>query len=388
MVQVSGFVASGFESVRDQFHANFAERGEVGAAVCATVDGETVVDLWGGLADADSGRPWQRDTLVDFYSAGKPLVACLLLQLVDSGLVGLDDPIASVWPEFASGGKEAATIRHALSHQAGVPAIAAPLTNEDLWSWDAMVGALAATPAWFPPGSRVVYHTNTYGHLVGGIAHRLTGELPGALLRRIAGDLGADVHFGLEDPDLERCATVILDSRRSPAAATIKTGLTGGAAAPDEQDGPGRDMVQRGYFNPPGYSSFGVVNTTSWRRAQIPSTNGHGSAAGLAAFYQGLLSPGRVISAALTAEATRVQAEGDCPVLGERAAFGLGFVPTSPRRRFGPNDGAFGHFGTGGAVGFADPARGVAFGYVMNHVIPRWQSTRNRALIDALYTAL
>jgi CubicO group peptidase (beta-lactamase class C family) len=101
-----------------------------------------------------------------------------------------------------------------------------------------------------------------------------------------------------------------------------------------------------------------------------------------------MLEPGRVLSEALLAEATRVQSEGDCPVLGEPAAFGLGFVPTSARRRFGPHPGAFGHFGTGGAVGFADPSRSVAFGYVMNHVIPRWQSTRNRALIDAFYAAL
>lgn len=376
MVHVSGFVAPGLESVQDEFVENFTRRGEVGASVCVMVDGKTIVDLWGGLADADSQRPWQRDTLVDFYSAGKPLVACLVLQLVDSGLVGLDDPIASIWPEFAAGGKSSATIRHALCHQAGVPAIDATLTNEDLWSWDAMVDALAATRAWFAPGSRLVYHTNTYGHLAGEIARRLTGELPGSLLARIARDLRADVHFGLGDQDLKRCATVIFESNRSSQARQ------------DANGNPDSAMVQRGYFNPPGYSSFGVVNTTSWRKAQIPSTNGHGSAAGLAAFYNGLLSPGRILSDVLTAQATQVQAQGDCPVLGEWATFGLGFVPTSQRRRFGENDEAFGHFGTGGAVGFADPARRVAFGYVMNHVTPRWQSTRNRALIDAFYAAL
>jgi CubicO group peptidase (beta-lactamase class C family) len=344
--------------------------------VCAVVDGETVVDLWGGLSDPESGREWERDTLVDFYSAGKPLVACLVLRLVDAGLVGLDDPVASVWPEFAEGDKGSATVRHALSHRAGVPAISTPLTNEDLWSWETMVESLASTPAWFEPGSRLVYHTNTYGHLVGEIARRLTGEMPGTLLGRVARDNGADVHFGLNEQDLARCATVILQSDRSPAV------------LPQSEEQREDAMVLRGYFNPPGYSSFGVVNSREWRMAQVPSTNGHGSAAGLAAFYAGFLEPDRVLSAALIDEATRVQSEGDCPVLGEWAAFGLGFVPTSPRRRFGPNEGAFGHFGTGGAVGFADPARSLAFGYVMNHVIPRWQSTRNRALIDALYASL
>lgn len=377
MVEVHGAVAPGFEPVVDAFQGNFAERGEVGASVCVTVSGEAVVDLWGGLADPDEGRAWRHDTLVNFYSAGKPLVATLALQLVDAGLVALDDPIASVWPEFAAGGKEGATVRHALCHLAGVPAIATPLTNDDLWSWDTMTSALAATPACYQPGTRVWYHANTYGHLVGEIIRRVTGELPGSRLARLAGEVGADVHLGLADAEQRRCATVLL-----PAPSSLATGEG------DPSPGAEHDTIARGYFNPPGYSSFGVVNTPEWRHSQIPAANGHGTAAGLAAFYGALLDEGRVLSAPLLAEATRVQAEGDCPVLGERVAFGLGFTPTSARRRLGPNDGAYGHFGTGGAAGFADPSRAVALGYVMNHVIPRWQSSRNRALIDALYRCL
>jgi CubicO group peptidase (beta-lactamase class C family) len=129
------------------------------------------------------------------------------------------------------------------------------------------------------------------------------------------------------------------------------------------------------------------VNTAQWRSAQVPATNGHASATGIARLYAALLVPDKVISAALLEEATRVQVSGHCPVLGEEIAYGLGFVPTSQRRSIG-YPGSFGHFGTGGALGFADPVAGVAFGYVMNHVKPRWQSTRNRALIDALYAGL
>ena len=116
--------------------------------------------------------------------------------------------------------------------------------------------------------------------------------------------------------------------------------------------------------------------------------NGHGSANGVARIYAALLQEGRLLSPSLLAEATRVQSEGWCPVLAEDSRFGLGFKPTVPHRPFGPNPRSFGHFGTGGAVGFADPDAGVAFGYVMNHVIPRWQSTRNRSLIDAVYACL
>jgi CubicO group peptidase (beta-lactamase class C family) len=142
------------------------------------------------------------------------------------------------------------------------------------------------------------------------------------------------------------------------------------------------------YFNPPGYSSTGVVNTAAWRAADIPSTNGHGTARGVARMYEALLEPGRVLSSDLLSEAVSPQSEGFCPILHEEVTFGLGFKPTVPRRPFGPNAHSFGHFGAGGAVGFADPDAGVAFGYVMNHVIPRWQSTRNRSLIDAVYAAL
>jgi len=147
-------------------------------------------------------------------------------------------------------------------------------------------------------------------------------------------------------------------------------------------------MVMLGYFNPPGFASTGVVNTPDWRGAQVPSTNGHGTAAGVARIYGALLESGRLLSPDLLAEATRPQSVGFCPVLGEEVSFGLGFQPTVPHRPFGPNPHSFGHFGTGGSLGFADPDTGLAFGYVMNHVIPRWQSTRNRALIEAVYASL
>jgi len=373
---VDGRCDARFAAVRDQFATNFSERGEVGAAVCVIVDGEAVVDLVGGWADAARTRPWQPDTLVDCYSVGKPIVALSVLRAVDAGLIGLDDPIASVWPEFTAGGKEAATVRHALSHRAGVPAIAERLTNDDLWHWERMTAALAATPAWFEPGSRHVYHTNTFGHLAGEIARRATGEMPGAALRALAEPLDADVWFGVPAEEQARCADIVW---------AAPEGL--GPFDPDSAEGDAR-MIALGYFNPPGYSSMGVVNTAEWRAAQVPSTNGHATATSIARLYAALLEPDRLLSPDLLAEATRPQSEGWCPVLGEEVTFGLGFKPTVPRRPFGPNPRSFGHFGTGGAVGFADPDAGVAFGYVMNQVIPRWQSTRNRALIDTFYACL
>jgi CubicO group peptidase (beta-lactamase class C family) len=373
---ISGRCDARFAGVREAFVRNFAERGEVGAGVCLIVDGRVVVDLVGGWADEGRQRSWRHDTLVNVYSVGKALVAVLALQLVDAGRIDLGDTVASVWPEFARGGKATATIRDALTHRAGVPAIRERLSDHDLWDWDRMTRALAATDAWFEPGSRHVYHTNTYGHLIGEIVRRVSGVSPGARLRTIAGPLGADVWWGVPLDQQHRCADVIW-APAAPIPDIDPTTLAGDA-----------QMIVLGYFNPPGYSSRGVVNTHRWRGAQIPSTNGHATAAALAKLYAAILRPGVLLSPSLVAEASRPQSEGVCPVLGEEVTFGLGFVPTTPRRPLGPNPHSFGHFGTGGALGFADPDAGIGFGYVMNHVIPRWQSSRNRALIDAVYRAL
>ncbi len=373
---IDGRCDAAFSAVGDAFVGNFTERGEVGGAVCVIVDDHVVVDLVGGWADQEGTRRWTPDTLVNFYSVGKAFVGLLALQLVDDGLIALDDPIAAVWPEFGAAGKENATLRHALCHRAGVPAIRERLTNADLWNWDRMTAALAASEPWWEPGTRHAYHTNTYGHLVGEIVRRITGEMPGARLRSVAESVGADVWCGLPPEQQHRSADVIW----APATAL-------GDADFDALSGEAL-MIALGYFNPPGYSSAGVVNSPEWRGAQVPSTNGHGSATGVARLYAALLEPGRLLSPDLLTEATRAQSQGWCPVLGEETIFGLGFKPTVPRRPFGPNPRSFGHFGTGGAVGFADPDAAVAFGYVMNHVIPRWQSSRNRALIDAVYGSL
>ncbi len=375
-VPISGVCDDRFAGVWDEFARNFTERGEVGAAACVVVDSSVVVDIVGGWSDAARRRPWRQDTLVNMYSAGKPFVALLALRQIDAGRLDLDAPVASVWPEFAQAGKEAATVRQALCHRAGVPAIRRTLTNDDLWDWDTMVSTLAATEPWWVPGTRHAYHTNTYGHLVGELARRSGDGSCGEQLAALAGPLGADVHFGVPTAELHRCAEVLFASPGDHMRTDLSM-LEGDLL-----------MEMTSYVNPPGYSSVGVVNTELWRQAEVPSTNGHATAAGLARLYAALLEPGLLLSTDLLTEATSPQSEGYCPILHDEVTFGLGFKPTTPRRPFGPNPGSFGHFGTGGSVGFADPAAGVAVGYVMNDVIPRWQSSRNRALIDAVYAAM
>jgi CubicO group peptidase (beta-lactamase class C family) len=350
-----------FDAVRDAFELNFADDGEIGASCCVIVDGQVVVDLVGGDG-------WTPDTLCNAYSVGKPFVALSVLQLVADGRVDLDAPARAYWPELTS----TATVRQCLSHQAGVGAIRERLTNDDLWSWDRMCAAVAATEPWYEPGTRHSYHTNTYGFVVGEIARRVTGELPGTWLRGIGID---GLHWGVPDALLASCAEVVWE------------GPTPGAVPEDNDLTEEQEMIFLGYSNPPGFSSNGVVNTRAWRQCQVPSTNLHASARGIAALYAGLLD-GSLLDAGVLREATTTQSEGWCPVLQRDVSFGLGFQPTRPDRPFGPNPGSYGHFGTGGALGFADPVAGVAFGYVMSHVKPRWQSTRNRRLLESLYACL
>jgi CubicO group peptidase (beta-lactamase class C family) len=379
---VEGTCDRAFSEVREAFAANF-DRGEVGAACCVTVDGHVVVDIWGGWADTDRRRRWSMDTLVNVYSVGKPIVALALLQLVARARVDLDGPASRWWPDLLAG-QQGATVRHVLCHRAGVPAIRSPLTNDALWDWPTMCRSIAATEPWWDPGTRHAYHSNTYGHLVGELARRIDGRLPGAWLREeIAGPLGADVAWSLDAAQQARCADIAWEI-------DVVGGIDWFAsrAATEEQR-----MIALGYANPPGYSGIGVVNTREWRASQVPSTNLHATARGVARVYTALAAGGSVdgitvLDADLLAEATAPQSEGWCPVLEREATFGLGFQPTRPDRPFGPNQGSFGHFGTGGALGFADPEAQLAFGYVMNAVKPRWQSPRNQALLAAVYTCL
>ena len=371
---VSGWCAPGYHPVRDAFVRNFAEGGEVGAAVHVIRGGEVVVDLVGGWADEARTRPWTPDTIVDVYSVGKGLLSLLVLQLVDAGEIHLDDPVARIWPAFAAGGKDTATVAHALTHRAAVPAVREHLTDEDLFDWERMTTAIAATDAWWVPGERLAYHVNTFGHLHGELVRRVTGQMPGDRLRAVAEPLAADVWFGVPDGEQPRCADVIWAPPDPLPEVSGFEGLEGDVL-----------MSALAHVNPPGYSSIGVVNTARWRSAQIGSTSGHASASGVARIYAAMLEPGRLLTPGLLAEAAAPQASGHCPILGRDVTFGWGFQPTTPARPLGPNSRSFGHFGTGGALGFADPDAMVAFGYVMNHVIPRWQSDRNRALVDALY---
>jgi CubicO group peptidase (beta-lactamase class C family) len=370
-----------FEPVRTAFAENFASLGETGAALSVTAHGRQVVDLWGGWTSTARNTRWQPGTLVNFFSVGKGLLALLAARLAGTGLLDPDAPVAGYWPEFGAAGKSAVTVRQLLSHQAGVPAVRRRLPPGSMLDWDLMTGAIAAQEPWWEPGTAHGYHVNTFGFAVGELLRRVSGRTPGALLRTdVAGPLGADVHIGLPAAEHHRVAE--FDWPAATAGDASPVGLS------DD-----RLMEHYAYFNPAGLSGAGIVNTALWRLAELPATNGHGTARGIARVYAAIAAGGivdgiRVVDAAALADAAAEQVYDEDRILHRRSRFGLGFQLTQAERPLGPNPSAFGHFGAGGSLGFCDPEAGLAVAYVTGQMGPRWQNPRNRALVDALYACV
>jgi CubicO group peptidase (beta-lactamase class C family) len=386
---VRGRCERGFEPVRRALAEILASGSEVGAALAVYLDGHPVLDLWGGHTDAGRTRPWERDTIVNLYSVGKAVTAVCALRLVEAGLLDLDAPVARYWPEFAQAGKARIPVRYLLTHQVGLPAVARPLPA-DAWNrWDLMTEALAAQAPWWEPGTGHGYLVNMQGFLVGEVVRRITERTLGAYLREtITGPAAIDFFIGF-GPELDgRCAEV-LPQPESPEAAELRRQLS---ADPEGLDGLTLMRVNA-YRNPPGISGIGVVNTRAWRAAEVPSTNGHGNARAVARLYAALAGDGaidgvRVLSPEIVAHAAQPHVDGDDLMLQRHTRFGLGFQLTMPERPLGPSPHAFGHFGAGGSLGFADPDARVAFGYAMNQGRGGWQHKHIRHLIDLVYAAL
>jgi len=385
---VSGWCEPRFAAVREQFELNFAERGEMGAAVCLIQDGTIVADLRGGWTDAAHQLPWAPDTLVNVFSVGKGVLAACLARLMGQGLLTADAPVASYWPQFGAAAKDEITVRQLLSHQAGLPAIRAVLPPGSGLDWQLMTSMLAAEEPWWPPGSGHGYHVNTFGYLGGELIRRITGRTPGEYLEReLAGPLGADVHIGLPPAEHYRVAEFFWPLARPEGAEQA-----GGKRVADEPV-PHYQMALNAYFNPPDFSGAGVVNTPAWRSAQMPSANMHATGTGVARIYAALAAGGtldgvQVVDSGALGAATEEQVYGHDLVLERPSRFGLGFQLTHPERKFGSGARCFGHFGAGGSVGFCDPDTGLAFGYVTNQMGPRWRNPRNTVLMDTSYACL
>lgn len=371
MVEIAGFAQPSYAAVKDAFAANFAEGQEIGARFSLVEAGEVVVDLWAGHADRKRTRPFDETTLTPIFSTTKAVAAVLVARLVDAGRLAYDQPVADVWPEFGQAGKERVTVEQALSHQAGLSGFIDEMDPSDWFEWDLICSRLAAMAPMWPPGSASGYHPITFGYLAGEIFRRVDGRTMGTALREdLASPFGLDLWIGL--PDAEHARTAELQR---------PTGLP--------KFGPLNDATRAAFLTP--WSSPGGRSGAEWRRAEIPSANGHATALALARLMGALADGGwidgeMILSPALIAELARERIRGQDLVLPFTLSWGAGVMRNETVKIWGPGEQAFGHAGWGGSCVFADPERRLAGAYVMNK-----QSTeligdaRARRLIEAAY---
>ena len=338
-VEVHGTADPRFEGVRLAMEKNVVEGGDLGACAAVVYEGRVVADLWVGARTADGTRPWERDTIVNLWSTTKTVAALVVLMLHDRGALDIESPIASVWPEFAAAGKDRVRIRHALSHTAGLHEFVPPLGRDVMFDWDACCGRLAAQRPAAAPGAMFAYHAFTQGFLLGEVVRRVTGVTMGDWLRQeITGPHDVDFHLGVPAAAIGRVAETVTDAM--PAL-----------AGPDRLDD---------------------VNTDRWRRAEFPSSNGHGNARSVARLLS-MLTRRPALAADPVTETTigRVrqrQWDGPCPVLGRHVTMGVGYGLSSAHTPLGVNEDTLWWGGLGGSMAVVDLVTDLVVVYAMNRM--------------------
>lgn len=366
---ISGWCDPHHVAVLEAFADNFARGQETGASLCVIRGDRVVVDLWGGFRDAACTTLWERHTLCNVMSVTKAMTATCLHLLVERGEVDLDAPVARYWPAFAANGKGHILVRWLLDNRAGLPVLVDDLWPGAILDWQAMVDALAAQPALLPPGEAPAYHIRTSGFLVGELVRRVSGQSLGEFLRsQIMGPHDIDFHIGLHDEQITRCAEFI--------AQQSGTLLDAGLHQTDS-------LVARAGRQLPRPMDY---NAEAYRRAEIPSTNGHGNARAVARFYA-LLQAGGILRPATLAAALVEQHRERESVMGRTYRQALGYLLNTPGDfDIGTGAHAFGLLGAGGALGFADPEIGLGFGYVENRMhAAMGLGERAPRLIEAVY---
>ncbi len=351
-VEIDGVCPPKFGAAKDAFAANLTSGADVGASFAASVDGEIVVDLWGGFADEAQAKPWKRDTIVNVYSTTKTMTALTALLLADRGVLDLTAPVAKYWPEFAANGKADVKVSHLLSHSAGLSGWDEKLKIEDIYDWDRTCALLAAQKPWWEPGSAPGYHALTQGYLVGEVIRRASGKSVGTVFREeIAEPLGADFWIGLPASE---------DARVGDLIPPPKGGTASFAAPPDSVGGR--------TFNNPVMTAL-EPRTRAWRAAEIPAAGGIGNARSICETQTVLANLGvskgkRIMSEAGARRALEQQVEGNDLVMNIPAKFGMGYglpgelIPLPPQACFWG--------GWGGSLVVNDLGSRTCFAYAMN----------------------
>lgn len=381
MIDIKGYCDPKFQAVADAFTRCFTEHGENGASVAVTVEGEMVVDLWGGFMDEEATRPWEEQTLGIIFSATKGIVTTAVHMLVERGQIDLDSPIARYWPEYAQNGKQNVTLRQVMSHTAGLPFIDAELYMGAPYDWQTMIEACAAQKPEWEPGSTLAYHAITFGWIVGEVIHRVSGQMPGEFIaREIAEPLGAEFYLGLPE------------SQDSNVADWIDPQPESSSESPPGPS-PASGGLRLGFLR--ANTPRNALSTRAWKAAQIPAANGYSNGRGLAKIYQPLALGGehngvRIMDRSTIEAAIVQQADDYDVVLLANAKRAVGYKLIWPDLGETIGERTFGHPGLGGSLGCADPDKRMSLGYVMNKPWsgPRGSDPRNPSLLEAVYKCI
>ena len=379
---IHGVCEPGFEQVLFAFRDNFEHNDEVGASVCLTYHGKPVIDLWGGLRDADT--EWERDTISLVYSCTKGATALCAHMLVDQGKLDYNARVVDLWPEFAAGGKTDTTVAMMLGHTSPVPHLREPIKTGGLTDWEYMEERVALEPAFWEPGTRQGYHGLTYAWTVGNLVRLAAGMPLGALFaEQVAGPLELDFHIGLPESEERRVAPMIPPTPSEVIFASKYIRMA------TQQPG----SLPNLFLNNQGNGNF---NSRAVHAAEIGSANGITNGRGLAGMYAPLANGGgTLVSPRTLAQMGRVSAAThEDAVLMQPMRFAMGFMASTDNRAMGAEsvilgESAFGHVGMGGSIGFADPSAGISFGYTMNRMgAGILLNKRGQTLVDAVYKSL
>jgi CubicO group peptidase (beta-lactamase class C family) len=374
---LGGTCSARFDSLRELFAAKLESGEDLGASLAVNIDGETVVDLWGGWADEARTVPWTEETIINVFSTTKTMTALAALVLVDRGELDLDANVAAYWPEFAAQGKAEIKVRQLLSHTSGVSGWDQPINIDDVYDWDKSTAMLAAQAPWWEPGTVSGYHALTYGHLIGELIRRITGHRLGEFFAaHIARPLGADFHIGLAPSEFPRVANLV--AHNWPP--TDLTQMDPNGVAFKTNTGPDLDLnIERS-------------GTERWRRADIGAANGHGNARSAARLQSAVACGGEVDGVRLLSPKTinrifEVQSDGVDLVLGIPLKFGIGYglLPIPNVLPFLPEGRLCLWGGAGGSLVIVDVDRRLTFAYVMNKMRPDLINPIPEALVKRLY---
>ena len=356
-MEIQGHCDERFAAVRDAFEQNFTLHGDVGACFAATLDGEFVVDLWGGHRDAARTQPWERDTIVNVYSTTKTMTFLVALLLADRGELDLDAPVADYWPAFAANGKGNVRVSHLLSHSAGLPGFSRPFAADELYDWEDCCADLASQASWWEPGTQSGYHAVTQGYLIGEVVRRVTGRSLGVYFKEeIAQPLEADFHIGVKQADFPRIAELIEPTEAAPLLEADPASI------------PGRVFAGLAATITPE-----ITGSTAWRQAEIPAANGHGNARSVVRVQTAMANGGRafgieLLSAAGCRRALEVQTDGEDLVIGLPIRYAMGYALPTDAVPVGPNPHTLWWGGAGGSTIAVDTDAHLCFSYVMNQM--------------------